>query len=180
MLLILQTLWLLLPAGLANMAPVFAATMLPFWNTPVDFGRSWKGHEIFGSHKTYRGLISGLFTGLLIFMLQQSLYRSVPFFKELSLFNYDEVNPFFGAWMGISALLGDLIKSFFKRRYEIAPGKPWIPFDQIDWIVGALLAVCVVFIPSLAVVTTSFIMGLGLHFFIKYVGFLWKLSPTPL
>lgn len=180
MLLILKTLWLLLPAGFANMAPVFAAELLPRWNTPVDFGRSWKGQEIFGSHKTYRGLSSGLIMGLLIFMIQQSLYQSHPLFKEISLFNYDHVNPFFGAWIGICALLGDLIKSFFKRRFAIAPGKPWIPFDQIDWIIGALLAVSVVYIPSLNVVIASFAIGLSLHFLLKYIGFLWKLSLTPL
>ena len=177
--LILKALWLLLPAGFANMAPIFAAKVFPRWDTPVDFGGSWKGNEIFGSHKTYRGLISGALMGLLIFGIQQILYRSFPFSKELSLFPYDELSPFFGAWMGICALLGDLVKSFFKRRFAIAPGKAWIPFDQIDWIIGALLGICVVFIPSLAIVAASFVMGLGLHFFIKYVGFLWKLNPTP-
>ena len=178
--LILKTLWLLLPAGFANMAPVFAAKILPRWNTPVDFGHAWKGNEIFGSHKTYRGIISGTALGLLTFSIQQALYRSFPFFEELSFFNYNEVSPFFGAWMGFGALLGDLAKSFFKRRFAIAPGKAWIPFDQVDWIVGALISVCVVFVPNFALVIASFLVGLGLHFLIKYVGFLWKLNPTPL
>lgn len=178
--LILKALWLLLPAGFANMAPIFAAKAFPKWDLPVDFGKSWNGHEIFGNHKTYRGLISGTIMGFLIFGVQKILFHSFPFFKELSLFNYTEISPLFGAWMGLAALLGDLIKSFFKRRFAIAPGKTWIPFDQIDWIIGALVGLSIVFIPSVAIVIASLVIGLGLHFFIRYVGFLLKLNTTPL
>jgi len=39
--------------------------------------------------------------------------------------------------MGAGALVGDLIKSFFKRKLKIDEGNAWFPFDQIDWIIGA-------------------------------------------
>jgi hypothetical protein len=32
----------------------------------------------------------------------------------------------------------DSVKSFVKRRVGIAPGAPWIPFDQLDFVIGAL------------------------------------------
>ncbi|HEX5285728.1 MAG TPA: CDP-archaeol synthase, partial [Polaromonas sp.] len=35
---------------------------------------------------------------------------------------------------------GDSLKSFFKRRLGIAPGQRWIPFDQLDFILGGLVA----------------------------------------
>ncbi|MEM3153941.1 MAG: CDP-archaeol synthase, partial [Candidatus Woesearchaeota archaeon] len=49
---------------------------------------------------------------------------------------------------GIGALLGDSIKSFFKRRLGILPGRPWIPFDQVDYAIGALAAGSFVFFPG--------------------------------
>jgi CDP-2,3-bis-(O-geranylgeranyl)-sn-glycerol synthase len=36
------------------------------------------------------------------------------------------------------ALFGDITKSFFKRRVGKNRGEDWIPFDQIDFIAGAL------------------------------------------
>jgi len=36
------------------------------------------------------------------------------------------------------ALIGDIIKSFFKRRIGKKRGQDWIPFDQIDFILGVL------------------------------------------
>jgi CDP-2,3-bis-(O-geranylgeranyl)-sn-glycerol synthase len=40
---------------------------------------------------------------------------------------------------GIGAMSGDAVKSFFKRRVGIAAGRPWVPADQLDFIVGAML-----------------------------------------
>ena len=41
--------------------------------------------------------------------------------------------------MGAGAMTGDCVKSFFKRRRGVAPGGTWIPFDQLDFVAGALL-----------------------------------------
>jgi CDP-2,3-bis-(O-geranylgeranyl)-sn-glycerol synthase len=37
-------------------------------------------------------------------------------------------------------MLGDSLKSWFKRRLGIVPGRRWIPFDQLDFVLGGLLA----------------------------------------
>ena len=36
------------------------------------------------------------------------------------------------------ALLGDIVESFFKRRAGKERGEDWIPFDQLDFLLGAL------------------------------------------
>lgn len=55
-----------------------------------------------------------------------------------SFVNYT-VNPLiFGLLMGSGAMLGDIVKSFFKRRLNIKSGNPFPPFDQLDFILGAL------------------------------------------
>jgi CDP-2,3-bis-(O-geranylgeranyl)-sn-glycerol synthase len=43
-----------------------------------------------------------------------------------------------GLVVGIAgAILGDAVKSFFKRRVGIPPGKPWIGPDEVDFYLGA-------------------------------------------
>ena len=37
------------------------------------------------------------------------------------------------------ALIGDIIESFFKRRIGKNRGEDWIIFDQLDFIIGALI-----------------------------------------
>jgi len=57
---IIQALWLVLPAYIAN-----ASALLVGGGTPIDFGKKWKdGNRILGDGKTWRGLISGAFVGM--------------------------------------------------------------------------------------------------------------------
>ena len=162
------------------MSPVLAKNLWPAWDAPLDGGRKWRGREIFGAHKTYRGIISGTIVGFVIFCFQRELFKSYPFVRELSAFNYQDSNVALGAIMGLSALLGDLIKSFVKRRLGISSGRSWIPFDQVDWIIGVLLGVTIVFVPDLFFIVTSLVVGVALHFFIKLVGYILHLSEVPL
>jgi CDP-2,3-bis-(O-geranylgeranyl)-sn-glycerol synthase len=36
-------------------------------------------------------------------------------------------------------MAGDSAKSFVKRRVGIAPGQSWVPFYQLDFVIGALV-----------------------------------------
>ena len=44
-----------------------------------------------------------------------------------------------GLGCGVGALGGDSIKSLIKRQLGIAPGRSWIPADQLDFVVGGLV-----------------------------------------
>ena len=57
---ILQALWLILPAYIAN-----ASAVLVGGGTPIDFEKNWRdGKRILGDGKTWRGLIVGAFVGI--------------------------------------------------------------------------------------------------------------------
>jgi CDP-2,3-bis-(O-geranylgeranyl)-sn-glycerol synthase len=103
------------PAMIANSSPVIF-TRIP-WNWPVH-GR------LFGPNKTWRGLILGTLAGGLVGHLLGLVYPLLDWQVGLQ--------------MSFGALVGDLIKSFFKRRVGKDAGRDWMPFDQIDWIIGAL------------------------------------------
>lgn len=162
------------------MSPILVTKIFPKWNTPIDFGRRWKGKEILGSHKTYRGLVCGSVVGMLIFYLQQMIYKFYPAFRSLSLFDYTNINTLFGAWIGFCALSGDLIKSFFKRRLDIAPGKSWLFFDELDWVVGSLLSFYVIFAPSFTIIIASLLVGVSLHFIVRWVSYILGFVTEPL
>jgi CDP-2,3-bis-(O-geranylgeranyl)-sn-glycerol synthase len=63
--------------------------------------------------------------------------------------------------MGFAALAGDSIKSFFKRRIGIQSGSPWIPFDQLDFVVASLLVMHawtkIAWAEAMVVLTLSFV-----------------------
>ncbi|MFH1510196.1 MAG: CDP-archaeol synthase [Candidatus Woesearchaeota archaeon] len=155
--LVLQALYFMLPAYIANMAPVFFRKV-PVLNYPVDFNKALGGKPILGKNKTFRGFVFGTMFAVLTCFVQY-------------LVNSEYLTPsgvdysywlLLGFLLGFGALFGDAVKSFFKRRVGIPPGKPFIPFDQLDYSLGALLFVSMVYLPiwqlSLAAVVSSFFL----------------------
>ncbi|HEX2021554.1 MAG TPA: CDP-2,3-bis-(O-geranylgeranyl)-sn-glycerol synthase [Candidatus Thermoplasmatota archaeon] len=134
---VLTGLWLMLPAYLANMMPVFVGG-----GTPIDFGKTWKdGRRVLGNGKTWRGLLLGPLLGAI---LTYALQWTVDNTAWGSGYGFPGWGPspwwFFLAYMmGLGALVGDAVESFFKRRTGRDRGEPWVPFDQLDFVVGAVL-----------------------------------------
>jgi len=136
---IVQALWIILPAYIAN-----ASAVLVGGGTAIDFGKKWKdGRRIFGDGKTWRGLISGAFVGMTAgfgFSIVAIYANDSDFaFLELSDFGrFPIMIPIIGS-ICFGALFGDITESFLKRRVGKDRGEDWIPFDQLDFIVGALI-----------------------------------------
>ena len=147
---ILQTLWFFLPAYLANMAPVVARGHFELLDQPLDGGRMWRGTRIFGAHKTWRGLVVGVVVGVLTVWLQRAVFE-MGWLRELAAIDYDDTTIALpvGFLLGLGTGVGDAVKSFFKRRVGIAPGGTWLGFDQLDFMVGAYVAVLPVYAPPL-------------------------------
>jgi hypothetical protein len=72
--------------------------------------------------------------------VQKYLFSQTGWAQSISWIDY---GPGFiwllGPLLGCGDLLGDAIESFLKRQRGTAPGNPWFPFDQIDYIIGGLL-----------------------------------------
>lgn len=177
---LLQCIYFMLPAYFANMAPVFAQklSVLKFLTKPIDNGQGLKGKPIFGTNKTWRGLVVGIITAIATVWLQYFLY-SIQFFQKISLINYFTINLWLlGFLLGFGALFGDLVKSFFKRRINLKPGAPWIPFDQIDFVIGALIFVSFAIRLSWSVVLVVLLVSPILHFLTNQIGFILKIKNT--
>ena len=152
---ILTSIWLYLPAYFANAAPVALGG-----GPPLDGGENWlDGKPFLGGHKTLRGCIVGVFMGLLIGLLQGSLYV--------------------GLTQGLGAILGDLISSFLKRRWDVAPGEGFPLLDQLDFIVAAIILSQPYTRASLQEMIIILIVTVPIHYFMNYVAWLIKIKENP-
>lgn len=121
------TLFLLMfPAHFANGSPVFGHRLAQntFLAKPIDdfFPLSWR--PVFGSHKTIAGFIAGPVAGLLSLVVS---YQVISTHLQIDPFLYASVQ-------GELAVMGDAIKSWVKRKKGVPAGLPWLPFDQIDYL----------------------------------------------
>ena len=115
-------------------------SLLKRYHYPADFYLRFKGKRLLGNHKTLRGFFIGTISSIIGVYLQLILIHLIPEITFGLMINYDNVNPIYlGFVLGFGALLGDSVKSFFKRRRGLVPGQSWIFFDQVDYIVGGIL-----------------------------------------
>lgn len=156
------------------MAPVMCKNLLKSWAVPIDANKTWNGKPIFGKHKTWRGLLLGSLFGVIIFFIQQKLYI-FPFFQSYSLVNYSETSIFLGFLLGFGAVFGDLIKSFLKRRVNIASGKSWIPFDQIDYTIGAIACAAPIYFVGWLESIYGVLIYFILHVIINHIAYYTKI-----
>lgn len=166
---IFKIIWFFLPMGFANMAPIFVKK-INILNIPLDFNKKIGGEPILGANKTIRGLLSATILGGAVFLLQKYLFN-FDFFANISLVDYQNTPWFAGVLMAFGSIMGDSIKSFFKRRFKIKPGKTWIPFDQIDYIIGGALFFSWFYLPTLRDAISLLFIGLILHIIVNVIGY---------
>jgi CDP-2,3-bis-(O-geranylgeranyl)-sn-glycerol synthase len=141
----LTALYIIAPLYCTNGAPVLFGG-----GTAVDFGRQLPdGERIFGDHKTVRGLTSGLAVGVIVGIFESFLSGT------------DMIGMAILASAG--ALLGDLGGAFIKRRIGIKPGQPLPGVDQLDFVLGAVLLVSLVYAPTMGVLLILFCVTPPIH-----------------
>ena len=141
------------PAYCANAAPVIFGG-----GYPIDGGKTFlDGKPIFGSHKTFRGFLSGLVVGTLVGFVQGTLFQ---------------YNVLLGFTLSMGALAGDLVGSFFKRRLDLPPGATLPIADQLDFILGAFLFSLPFSPPSLIIVLIILIITPPIHLLTNFLAYL--------
>lgn len=162
----------MLPAYIANpTAVVFGG------GTPVDFGKKWRdGRRILGDGKTFRGLIGGTTCGIIVGLIQMN----VPSQWSLGSFTLTTIIT-----LSFGALLGDMVKSFFKRRAGFERGAELPVIDQLDFVAGAWV-LTYIFDPqwfsenfTFRIIITVLILTPILHRLTNIIGFYIKLKKEP-
>lgn len=168
-LLVVQSLYFFLPAGLANMAPELLKE-LPFFGRPI-----WE--KKLGKNKTWRGVIVAILMGGLVFWLQKVLFR-YEFFHKLSLIDYADFSLLLGFLLGFGAIVGDAVESYYKRKAGIKPGNSWKPWDQLDFVIGGLIFGWFVYVPKIEVGVIIFVGYFFLHMLISRIGYWLKIKKS--
>lgn len=163
------------PAFTANSAPLIARNIFKKTH-PVDFGRSFLDRKrLFGDSKSWEGFVAGILVGTMTGAVLAPFYGYRC--AELA---------FIGLLEGLSAMIGDLMNSFLKRRLGLKPGAPLPVFDQLSFILTTIAI-----IQSLDIVKTLgielgvtealavVIAALILHPISNYVAYLLKLKEVP-
>ncbi|MCK9577893.1 CDP-archaeol synthase [bacterium] len=129
---------------MANAAPPLVANQSKLFLSlakPIDNNRKFFGKPILGDHKTWRGLFAELIVGTgyfqILFLIHNffslNLYQVIGFDQYL-------LHPIIvGFLISVGAIVGDLFFAFIKRRLNLKPGKPFIPFDQINYCLGCFI-----------------------------------------
>jgi CDP-2,3-bis-(O-geranylgeranyl)-sn-glycerol synthase len=181
---LLFALWFFLPAGVANGAPVIAATLpgLRHLEAPIDMYRTFRGHRLLGAHKTWRGLLVAMIMATVTLWVQQLLVLHTTWADTFTnQVDYRTLPTLvLGPLFGLGALGGDAIESFFKRQRNVAPGKGWFPFDQTDYIIGGAIATAPFVHLSLRQYAWLLLLWLGVHVVVTYIGYLFGLRERPI
>ncbi len=142
------------PAYIANAVMVFTGN-----GKPIDGGKNFiDGKRLFGQTKTWGGFIGGVVFGsiaalvfdlifyfnypaIAAFAQTQTVFLKYITLDFLKVFLWPSafLIPLRAFFCGLGSPLGDLIKSFFKRRLSIGSGKPFWIADQLDFIVTTVL-----------------------------------------
>ncbi len=150
----------LLLAGFTFIA-YLKSPLAPLFNQPLDYGKHWGNHPIFGAHKTWRGF--------LIMPLATCMWGTL-----VTLFVSAQTYEFSLSWkyilVGLSYALGELPNSFLKRRLGILPGKKTTKYlyvfailDTFDGLIAAGFVYYIVFHFDVYTVGIAILLGGVLH-----------------
>ncbi|MBC7080896.1 MAG: CDP-2,3-bis-(O-geranylgeranyl)-sn-glycerol synthase [Thermoplasmatales archaeon] len=168
---IAEAIWLIMPAYVANSSAVLIGGGLP-----IDFGKKLHGRPILGKGKTWRGLLGGIACGLICGIILNKIWN---------LFGHGFSSVAIILSLSFGALLGDIAKSFFKRRLGIERGRPLPVLDQIDFLIGAFLITFIVdkewFLNHFTLYHILFLLFLtpALHLVTNIIAYLLGLKKVP-
>jgi CDP-2,3-bis-(O-geranylgeranyl)-sn-glycerol synthase len=187
--LLIFSLLLIVPAYISN-----ASMVITGGGRPIDGGKLFRdGRRILGDHKTINGLKGPLFIGIpisfIIFLIFIFLWQPINDLiiqasSESLYVLYDNINIFQYYFIGgefplnflvllvriilasYGAVIGDLVGSFLKRRFDIKSGAPFWVIDQLDF---AIIAVLFITFPSFISPTVFLLPDIYIFIFLMII-----------
>ncbi len=130
---LVQGLWIIIPAYVANgAAPVFGG------KRRMDFGREFRGNDLLGGGKTWEGFFFAIAAGVFIGLVQIAVW---PYMNEVAAgvgYTIPRMTVLTASLLALAAMSGDLIASFFKRRFGAERGSSIPLVDQLDFLIVSL------------------------------------------
>ena len=175
--LILETIWLLLPAYTPNnFAVVFGGGI------PIDLGKTFiDGRRILGDGKTIRGFVAGVLGGLLVAHIQLIVEPILNFkiYSNLSYIQFLQLTFL----LSFGSMVGDSVGSFIKRRFGFERGKSFPILDQLTFLIFAYLfaSLSPIFnlLFTLDIIILSIFITPILHLIANIIAYMLKLKEVP-
>jgi CDP-2,3-bis-(O-geranylgeranyl)-sn-glycerol synthase len=167
---VIRALLFILPAYIAN-----SSAALFGGGRPLDLGRKMgDGRRILGSGKTFRGLGLGIFFGAVAGNVEGYLLQGTQWaMGGVGLYTL------LGFLLASGAMLGDLVKSFFKRRLGVKQGAMLPVVDQLDFVAGALLLASPLAFPGWNELVVLVVLTPAVHLFLNWLGYKLKCKKVP-
>ena len=169
-----ELLLLIIPAYISSGVPVVFGG-----GQAIDFGKKFiDGKRVFGDSKTIRGFLSGVIAGTLAGILLVFVFTGF-----LSWASQSE-KLFLAFLVSFGAMVGDLLGSFIKRRFGLAPGSQYFLLDQLLFVITALVF-AIAFKPRILSelngwdVLMLLILSYFLHLFFNWLAHKLKLKKVP-
>ncbi|MHA2283837.1 MAG: CDP-archaeol synthase [Promethearchaeota archaeon] len=209
--LLIFSLLLIAPAYISN-----ASMVITGGGRPIDGGKLFRdGRRILGDHKTVKGLKGPLYIGIpisfIIFLLFFFLWPPIEEIitqasaEGLYILYNDKVDIFQYYFIGgevplnflvlfiriilasYGAVVGDLVGSFLKRRFDIKSGAPFWVVDQLDFVFIAILFVSIpgfispqlFYVPDLYILIFLIILTPAVSIIANTVAYLVGLKSVP-
>lgn len=153
---------ILLPAMIANMTPVLLKTK--YWSVPID-------EKTFGKNKTWRGFLGAIIIGTLSYIILIKYNIASPVGDSVYII-------FIGFLFSFGAIGGDLIESFFKRKIGIKAGESWAPWDQIDYVLGAIILTFPIFRYTFSQIIFMIVLGGLISALSHRLGYMIKINSA--
>jgi CDP-2,3-bis-(O-geranylgeranyl)-sn-glycerol synthase len=159
---------------IAYSVPLYSSSALSLLfsgKMPLDFNLKFRDKPLLGASKTIKGTFGGIIGGFLVGVLLSLIFPFVVSGIE----NYYSLAFF----LALGGVLGDLGKSFIKRRIGIKSGASWFPADQIDFILGGFFLSMLIRPLELELFIFLLICTIVVHPLINKLAFLCKLKKVP-
>jgi len=169
--------WILFPAYAANCFPPFVKYLKK--RHYMDFGKNLNGKRIFGEGKTWEGFSIGIVAGFLVGLLEAYLFPSLNAYAMQFGTTLPTMNVLIAFLIPVGALVGDLVKSFIKRRLGIERGAKFLFFDQLDLIVGTIAFTFMFIDYTLLMVVIMFVATYLIHRASSIIGYKLKVKREP-
>ncbi len=154
---------------------------------PIDAGRTFRGHRLFGANKTFRGVLVVAAGTAIGFLLRAAIDGAATHETEAPWLSQPSIRTaLFGFLVGVAAMLSELPNSFFKRQLGIRPGEQgrrvigviFYVIDQIDLLLGVCLALSLVLTLSPQFIFWSAVVLFVAHQFFTVTGFALGMRAT--
>ena len=144
----------------------------------MDLGIAYRGVRLVGNHKTLGGFVFGILCGVLASIFK--FFITDPANPGLVIFNLDfAMSVGLYTTMSVAALSGDIIKSVVKRFAGVPPHEPWIPFDEVDHTISAMIVASIFIDIPLFTSLTIIISYLVIHIMFNLLAYFFKMKNVP-